>query len=35
MMTDREKEAFYKRYLLNMKLTVDANGKVAITIPDR
>lgn len=35
MMTDKEKEAFYKRYLLNMKLAVDANGKVAVTIPDR
>ena len=32
MMTDKEKEAFYKRYLLCMKLNVSPDGAVSITL---
>ena len=32
MMTDKEKEAFYKRYLLCMKLNVSQDGAVSITL---
>ena len=31
-MTDKEKEAFYKRYLLCMKLNVSPDGAVGITL---
>ena len=31
-MTDKEKEAFYARYLLHLKMSVDADGKVNIRI---
>ncbi len=31
-MTDKEKEAFYARYLLYLKMSVDADGKVNIRV---
>ena len=31
-MTDKEKEAFYTRYLLHLKMSVDGDGKVNIRI---
>lgn len=34
-MTEKEKESFYRRYLLNMKLSVATDGVVSITIPDK
>jgi hypothetical protein len=30
-MTGKEKEAFYARYLLHLKMSVDADGKVNIS----
>lgn len=34
-MTEKEKESFYKRYLLNMKISVDQKGLVSIIIPEK
>ena len=31
-MTEREREAFYNRYLTHMKLSVSADGQACITI---